>query len=88
MTCQAGSASLACRLAARGSWRAQGRGWSMSSGVPTDNSMHGEVSGPVESIALSPDESLVACGTVNGGVSLFHPTTGETLVEIPAHRRL
>ena len=45
-----------------------------------------KASGPVESIALSPDETLIACGTVKGTVWLIRLETGETLAEIPAHQ--
>ena len=42
-------------------------------------------SGPVQSIALSPDETIVACGLLKGGFSLFQLPRGEQVVEIPAH---
>jgi WD40 repeat protein len=42
--------------------------------------------GPVESIALSPDEALVACGTVSGGVSLIRHETDQRVADIPAHQ--
>ena len=40
-----------------------------------------------EAVALSPDESLVACGTVKGGVSLIRHEAGENCVDIPSRMR-
>jgi WD40 repeat protein len=45
-----------------------------------------ETSGPVQCVALSPDESLVACGVIKGGVTLFRVATGERIAEISTHQ--
>jgi serine/threonine protein kinase/WD40 repeat protein len=41
---------------------------------------------PIQSIALSPDDSVVICGLIDGTLAVFEPVTGERVAELPAHR--
>ncbi|MFI5455336.1 MAG: WD40 repeat domain-containing serine/threonine-protein kinase [Isosphaerales bacterium] len=43
-------------------------------------------SGPIRCIALSPDESMVVCGLIDGRLALFRPESDERAREFPAHR--
>ena len=43
-------------------------------------------SAPIQSIALSPDESLVVCGLIDGRLSLFRLPSGDRVAEYAAHR--
>jgi len=42
-------------------------------------------SGPIQCIALSPDESLVVCGLIDGRLALLRPESDERPREFPAH---
>jgi WD40 repeat protein len=43
-------------------------------------------SSAVQSIALSPDESVAACGLIDGKLAIFDLASGRRLIEYPAHR--
>src|SRR5207302_420357 len=45
-----------------------------------------KASAPIQSLALSPDESMAICGLIDGRLATFRLTSGERVAEFPAHR--
>jgi WD40 repeat protein len=43
---------------------------------------------PIQVVALSPDESLVACGTQRGGLDLIRLRDGQSMVQVAAHAEM
>jgi WD40 repeat protein len=83
-----GRTSVAC-LAARSKWVVAGSRSGRVDIIRAGDSQpkrRFRVSRPVQSIALSPDESLIACGSGTGKLALIGREASEVLTEFAAHQ--